>query len=73
MANENIVIFDKPHPTEKLAEGIAVSWAFVNRHCEVCRFLHRCVADPDFAFPRNAACTVRKKEILREWGAKDGN
>lgn len=69
---DNVLIFDKPYSLDKQAEGIAVAWAVMNGQCEACPVLSRCESDDDFEFPQDAACMVRKREILREWGVSDG-
>ena len=69
---DNVLIFDNPYSLDKQAEGIAVAWAVVAGLCEFCPVLSQCESDPDFEFPQDMACMVRKREILREWGVSDG-
>ena len=63
-----ITIFDAPYPAEKQAEGIAVNWAVLSGACNTCPYLSRCESDESFFPHSNAACMVRKDEILH--GAK---
>lgn len=67
MATDNVVIFDKPYPADKQAEGWAVAQAVANGWCNACRLRFRCEHDPDFVFPQDMACMVRKREILEFW------
>ena len=69
---ENLVIFDKPYPIDKQAEGIAIAWAVTSGACNLCRLRSRCECDPDFTIPQDRACMIRKKEILQEWGVESG-
>lgn len=34
----HIAMFDRPYPPEKQAEGLAISQAIVDGHCETCGF-----------------------------------
>lgn len=53
---------------EKVAEGHAIHWAITCGACDSCKFLIICEKDRHFIFPETAACMVKKKEILKEWG-----
>lgn len=73
MAGEtNILIFDKPYPKDKQAEGMAINWCILNKKCDACPDLMRCQFDPDFELPKYSACMIRKRKILREWEADNG-
>ncbi|MBP3939477.1 MAG: hypothetical protein IK955_08705 [Clostridia bacterium] len=61
----NTVIFDKPYSADKIAEGRAIQWAVVSGACNKCDYLRRCESDVFFQFPQNAACMIKKNEILR--------
>ena len=61
-----ITQFDRPYPTDKQAEGIAVSQAIMGGHCNKCGFLTQCSTQDDFQFPAFAWCMRRKAEILAE-------
>ncbi len=69
---KRITIFDRPYPIEKQAEGIAVSQAVVEGHCNNCQFLKKCSTDYSFKLPAFAWCSLRKREILDGWkGSKE--
>lgn len=63
--NNNVVIFDKPYPSEKIAEGRAVQWAFNSGACNNCNYVQQCETDNKFKFPKNSACMIKKAEILK--------
>lgn len=66
---KHITMFDHPYPMEKQAEGVAVSQAVADGHCDRCGYLPQCETDKNFSFPPMAWCFRRKMEILREWEA----
>lgn len=72
MTVDNIVIFEKPLPKDKQAEGMAINWCILNKKCDTCPDLMRCQFDPDFTPPKYSACMIRKRKILREWEAEEG-
>lgn len=64
---KNIMVFGRPYPAEKQAEGLAICEAIHNGECNKCGFLSRCKSDESFVFPAFAWCSRRKDEILAEW------
>ena len=69
---QNFVMFTHQLPADQQAEGIAIHWAVMSGKCNACEYITRCCSDSTFRFPADAFCTVKKKEILKEWGMKDG-
>ena len=67
----NVTMFDRPYPTEKQAEGIAVFSAVMSGECNKCLSLAECSTNDHFRFPEDAFCMKRKDVILRGW-AEDG-
>jgi len=67
MRYTNFTMFDRQYPKEKQAEGLAISYAVASGKCNDCRFLKQCESDRNFAFPDEAYCQKRKREILKEW------
>ena len=51
------------YPDEKQLEGIGVYLALMTGACNKCEHLKRCESDESFAFPADAACMVRKREL----------
>ena len=70
---KNIVLFPQKLPADMQAEGLAIHWAVLTGKCNECKYLPRCCSDDTFRLPADAFCVVKKKEILKEWGMKDGN
>ncbi len=70
--DNNMVVFDKPYPTEKIAEGMAVNWAVVNGACEECINLNQCASERDFKFPIDSPCMIKKAQILKEMKGGEG-
>lgn len=70
---KHIVIFDRPLPLEKQAEGVAVNEAIVDGHCDRCGFLQQCHSCDSFRPPLFTYCMKRKAEILKEWENKQSN
>lgn len=48
------------------AEGLAVWWAVVTGACNKCQHLCVCESDDTFRPPEDAACMVRKKQIIED-------
>lgn len=67
----NVLIFDGPYNQDKQAEGVGVNWAFCSGACNYCPYLPRCESDNEFVFPADAACTIKKNEVLKKW--KEGS
>ena len=67
----NVTIFDRPYPTEKQAEGIAVFSAIMSGKCNDCQSYAECTTNDHFKFPIDAYCMRQKAIILKGWG-KDG-
>ena len=55
----------------KRAEACAVNWAVCSGKCDKCRYLDECETNRSFKFPDDAACTIKKKEILKKWSKED--
>ena len=56
---------------DKKAEACAVNWAVCSGKCDKCRYLDECETNRSFKFPDDAACTIKKKEILKKWSKED--
>lgn len=68
----NITIFDRPYSADRQAEGIAVSWVVASGACDKCPHLPRCESDRTFVPPADAACMIKKVEILAGRTAEGG-
>ena len=68
----HIAMFDRPYPPEKQAEGLAISQAIVDGHCETCGFLPQCSTQKNFKFPVFAWCMRRKAVIMSKMEEQDG-
>lgn len=70
---KHVTVFDGHYPIDKQAEGIAVSVAVAEGHCNKCGFLPKCSVEDSFRPPIFAWCTRKKHAILKEWrGAQNG-
>lgn len=56
---------------DKRAEACAVNWAVCSGKCDKCKYLDECETNRSFKFPDDAACTIKKKEILKKWSKED--
>ena len=64
---KHITLFDRPYPTDKQAEAIAIHLAVVEGHCDKCGFLPQCSTQGEaFQFPVFVWCMRRKAEILAD-------
>ena len=66
--HKHVTIFDKPYPMATQAEGIAVSEAVMDGHCNACGDIGRCSSSELFIPPASAWCMKRKAKILKSWG-----
>ncbi len=62
----NTVVFDKPYSADKIAEGMAVSWAVQSGACYKCEYEFFCRSGRNFKFPKNAPCMKKKDKFLKE-------
>lgn len=69
----HITMFDRQYPPEKQAEGLAVSQAIVQGHCNKCGFYAECTSNEHFKFPIFVWCSRRKAELLAEWRGAQGD
>lgn len=67
----NVTMFDRPYPTEKEAEGLAVISAIITGKCNECPSYAECTTKDNFKFPVDAYCMRQKAIILKGW-AEDG-
>lgn len=58
------VVFAETAETQ--AEGLAISQAVVEGHCNECFALTDCSSSAEFQFPVFAWCMIRKRELLRK-------
>jgi hypothetical protein len=61
----HITMFNKPYSEDKIAEGLAISYAVQNGICHKCEYKFYCTSNHVFEFPENAPCMHIKRKIRR--------